>query len=107
MQLRWHLVTRILGLGQMGQSRAESATSNCRHYGLYVDSSCAAGMINQRFKPRSKAPSKRRNVDSAAKTTDQHERNKDFLTEQEVDRRRQAARARRYGPQRPENDDRQ
>jgi hypothetical protein len=41
---------------------------------------------------------------SSLGTTDEHERDKDFLTEQEGDDRRQAARARRYGAHRPEND---
>ena len=54
-------------------------------------------MINQRSKPRSKAPAKRRNVPSAVKTTDGHEREKDFLTEQEIETLRKKARAGRYG----------
>jgi hypothetical protein len=54
-------------------------------------------MANQRSKLGSKAPSKRRKVDSSSKTTDRHERKKDFLTEQEIETLRKEARAGRYG----------
>ena len=44
----------------------------------------------------SKTP-KRRNGDSSLETTNEHERNKDFLSEQEVEMLRKEARAGRYG----------
>ena len=54
-------------------------------------------MANQRSKTCKTTRPKRRNVPSSSKTTDAHERKKDFLTEQEVDRLREAARAGRHG----------
>jgi hypothetical protein len=57
---------------------------------------CPAGMANQRSKPRSKALAKRRNVPSAVNSTDGHEREKDFLTEQEIETLRKEARAGHY-----------
>jgi site-specific recombinase XerD len=54
-------------------------------------------MANKGPKRSSPKTPKRRNGDSTLGTTDEHERDKDFLSEQEVETLRKAARAGRYG----------
>jgi hypothetical protein len=54
-------------------------------------------MANQRSKRTPKKTPKRRNVPSSSTTTDEHERDKDFLSEAEVETLRKEARAGRYG----------
>jgi hypothetical protein len=54
-------------------------------------------MANKGPKRSSPKTPKRRNGDSSLGTTDEHERNKDFLSEQEVETLRKEARAGRYG----------
>ena len=54
-------------------------------------------MANKGSKRSAPKTPKRRNGDSSVGTTDEHERNKDFLSEQEVETLRKEARAGRYG----------
>ena len=54
-------------------------------------------MANKGSKRSAPKTPKRRNGDSSIGTTDEHERNKDFLSEQEVETLRKEARTGRYG----------